>query len=59
MKSPAIMGIQTSKASKRAAKKELVPVEIGSIQKAASNKVMVGITESETFDAYEYARKSM
>lgn len=59
MKSPAIMGIQTSKASKRAAKREKVLVEIGSIQKAASNKVMMGITESETFDAYEYARKSM
>ena len=55
-KTPALLGIQTSKAAKRVAKKSPVPAGIGAVQKAISN---VDYADQEDFDPYEYARKSM
>ena len=58
MRSPAIAGIQTSKAAKRAAKGVAATSSVGSIQKALSNADIMDSRE-EDFDPYEYARKAM
>jgi hypothetical protein len=55
-KTPALLGIQTSKAAKRTAKNHMGSVGIGSAQKAISN---ADYADQEEFDPYEYARKSM
>lgn len=55
-KTPSLLGIQTSKAAKRIARKAQVPAGIGAVQKAISN---VDYADQEDFDPYEYARKSM
>lgn len=52
---PALLGIQTSVAAKRAGKKAAVASSIGKVQKAISNADI----DDEEFDPYEYARKSM
>ena len=48
-KTPALLGIQTSKAAKRAAKKTMAPPGIGAAQKATSNAVMTGYGEQDDF----------
>jgi len=60
-KNPPLLGMQTSKAAKRAARREkvLVPAGVGSVQKAVSNMVASGLNEREEYDVFEYARRSM
>lgn len=57
-RTPALLGIQTSSAAKRAIKKNS-SVGIGNTQKVTSNTVIFDNAELEEFDPYEYARKSM